>query len=289
MSERSDLLAVLAAATLWGTTGTAATFAPPGTPAIAVGAAAMGIGGMLLFGSRAQGSLAVLRDPAHRPLVLLGGLCLVAYALTFYAAMARAGVALGVTLAIGSAPVLATLYDRILGGRPVPATSLLAISLAIAGAALVGWSRLDLGDRAATEVLIGSALGLCAGVCWAGYSIAGAALVRTGADCDAVIGAIFGLGSLVLVPLALLRAGPLLAGLGGLAVLAYLALVPMLCGYSLFGRGLRSAGAGLLTTLALIEVAVAAILAQLVANQSLPAEGWAGIGMVGIAVLLLVG
>lgn len=288
MSERSDLLAVLAAATLWGTTGTAATFAPPGTPAIAVGAAAMGIGGLLLFGSRARGSLSVLRAPAHRPLVLLGGLCLVVYALTFYAAMARAGVALGVTLAIGSAPILATLYDR-LGGRRVPATSLLAISLAIAGAALVGWSRLDLGDRAAAEVLIGSALGLCAGVCWAGYSIAGAALVRTGADCDAVIGAIFGLGSLVLVPLALLRAGPLLAGLGGLAVLAYLALVPMLCGYSLFGRGLRSTGAGLLTTLALVEVAVAAILAQLVADQSLPVEGWVGIGMVGIAVLILVG
>src|SRR2546421_11087572 len=40
---------VLGAAVLWGTTGTAATFAPRGSSSLALGAAAMGIGGVALF------------------------------------------------------------------------------------------------------------------------------------------------------------------------------------------------------------------------------------------------
>ena len=46
MSASRGTLCVLAASVLWGTTGTAATFAP-GVGPLAIGAAAMGLGGLL--------------------------------------------------------------------------------------------------------------------------------------------------------------------------------------------------------------------------------------------------
>ena len=51
-SSLPGILSVLVAAVLWGTTGTAATFAP-GVGPLAMGAAALGIGGIL------QGLIAV--------------------------------------------------------------------------------------------------------------------------------------------------------------------------------------------------------------------------------------
>src|SRR5437868_3755997 len=47
---------VLGAAVLWGTTGTAATLAPRGSSSLAVGAAAMGIGGVALFIGAGRGA-----------------------------------------------------------------------------------------------------------------------------------------------------------------------------------------------------------------------------------------
>lgn len=287
-SDRVDLLAVLGAAVLWGTTGTAATFAPAGSSGLALGAAVMGFGGLFLFGADRRGSLSLLAMSDSRPLLLSGGAFVVAFALTFYSAMATAGVAMGVTLAIGTAPIFAALYEWLFARRGLPASSILGVAIAIGGACLLGWSQLDLGGRNATEVIVGSALGLTAGVCWAGYSLAGAALVRAGADSTAVVGSVFGLGAVVLLPIALLCGSTLFESTGGLAVVAYLSLVPMFCGYLLFGLGLRTVGAGLATALCLLEVAVAAILAALVAGEGLPALSWCGIALVGAALVLLV-
>lgn len=287
--DRVDLLAVLGAATLWGTTGTAATFAPAGSSALALGAAAMGFGGLFLFGAGYRGSLPLFAASESRPLLLGGGAFLVAYALTFYSAMATAGVAMGVTLAIGTAPIFAALYEWFFAGRGLPPASILGVAIAIGGASLLGWSQLDFGGRTEIEVIVGSVLGLTAGICWAGYSSAAAALVRAGADSRAAVCSIFGVGAVALVPAALLGGSSLFESSGGLAVIAYLSLVPMLCGYLLFGLGLRTVGAGLATALSLLEVAVAAILAALVAGEGLPVLSWCGIALVGLALLLLLG
>ena len=102
----SGVLAVLVAAVLWGTTGTAATFAP-GVGPLAMGAAALGVGGLL------QGLIAVpalLRERAALGLrtgtILAGAAGVAIYPLAFYSSMHLAGVAIGTVVSLGSAPIV---------------------------------------------------------------------------------------------------------------------------------------------------------------------------------------
>ena len=84
--------AVLFSSVVWGTTGTAATFAPE-VSAVAIGAAAMGIGGLLqalLAGRGIVRSLSLLNK--QWALLVLGGLAVAIYPLAFYASMRMAGV-----------------------------------------------------------------------------------------------------------------------------------------------------------------------------------------------------
>ena len=119
-AARAGLLgiaAVLLTAVLWGTTGTAATFAP-GVGPLAIGAAALGIGGLL------QAAVAVpalrrerLALAAHRGTLLAGGAAVVVYPLAFYSSMHLAGVAIGTVVSLGSAPLASGLLERVVERR----------------------------------------------------------------------------------------------------------------------------------------------------------------------------
>src|SRR6185312_10742407 len=105
----SGALLVLAASVLWGTTGTAATFAPDAGP-LAIGAVAMGVGGLLqaLTALRPMGR-ARLQLQGQWKLVLLGAIAVAVYPLAFYSSMHLAGVAVGTVVSIGSAPLASAL------------------------------------------------------------------------------------------------------------------------------------------------------------------------------------
>lgn len=78
---------VLLASLLWGTTGTAATFAPEVGP-LAIGAVAMGLGGLLqalIAAPSIRRETQNLR--AQTGVVLLGALAVAAYPLAFYSSM----------------------------------------------------------------------------------------------------------------------------------------------------------------------------------------------------------
>lgn len=95
---------VLLASVLWGTTGTAAALAPDVGP-LAIGAVAMGLGGLLqavVAAPRIRREAPLLR--AERGVVLLGALAVAAYPPAFYSSMHLAGVATGTVVSIGSAP-----------------------------------------------------------------------------------------------------------------------------------------------------------------------------------------
>lgn len=80
-------LCVLAASLLWGTTGTAATFAPDVGP-LAIGAVAMGLGGLLqalIAAPQIAAHASRLRD--QRGTVLLGAVSVAVYPLAFYSSM----------------------------------------------------------------------------------------------------------------------------------------------------------------------------------------------------------
>jgi len=283
-------LCVLAASVLWGTTGTAATFAPAVGP-LAIGAVAMGLGGLLqaLIAARPiSRERAALR--AQRRLVVLGGLAVAVYPLAFYTSMRLAGVAAGTVVSIGSGPLASALAERVLDKNRLTARWLGGAALGLAGMVLLCLAeaaRPHPGHGPAGQTVLGVALGLAAGATYALYTWAAHRLIGRGIPARAAMGAVFGLGGLLLLPVLLVTGAPLIASWPSAAVGAYMALVPMFTGYLLFGWALAHVPATTATTLTLLEPAVATLLAVTIVGEHLPAAGWAGLALIAGCLVIL--
>ncbi|MFB0840398.1 DMT family transporter [Arthrobacter sp. E44] len=287
-------LAVVAASVLWGTTGTAATFAPGVSP-LAIGAAAMGLGGLLqaLYAARhiASHSAALLE---RWRLVSLGAVAVAVYPLAFYTSMHLSGVAVGTVVSIGSAPVAAALIERFGDRKPLSRRWALGALLGVGGAALLSFAGHAPAESASTGAggdpwtsTAGILLGLLAGSTYALYSWAAHRLTGQGLTARAAMGAVFGLGGLLLMPVLAATGGPLLESWRSVGVGAYMAVVPMFAGYLLFGWGLAQVGASTATSISLLETVVAAVLAVLVVGERLPALGWLGAAVVLASLFIL--
>jgi DME family drug/metabolite transporter len=133
----------------------------------------------------------------------------------------------------------------------------------------------------------GIGLGLIAGLTYAVYSWAAHRLINTGVPSTAVMGAVFGTGGLLLMPVLAMTGTPLVTSWQNLAVGVYMALIPMFAGYVLFGWGLARVRASTATTISLTETVVAAILAVAVVGERLPALAWVGAALVAGSLFVL--
>ena len=118
-------------------TGTAATFAPEVSP-LAIGAVAMGIGGlvqMLMALKQIRASWSALR--VQWLYVLIGAVAIAIYPLTFYSSMHMAGVTVGTVVTIGSAPLLGAVIERIFDGKSLTRRWMIGASLGITGTLLL--------------------------------------------------------------------------------------------------------------------------------------------------------
>lgn len=276
-------LFVLAASVLWGTTGTAATFAPDVSP-LAIGAVAMGFGGLLQAAIAARSITALAASLRSQwPMVAVGSFAVAAYPLAFYSSMHLAGVAVGTVVSIGSAPLASAVIERIVDKRRFTGRWAVGAVLGVSGAVLLcfaGGGHGNLATDAGWSTPAGIGLGLIAGLTYALYSWAAHRLINTGVPSTTVMGAVFGIGGLLLMPVLAVTGAPLVASWQNLAVGVYMALVPMFAGYVLFGLGLARVRASTATTISLAETVVAALLAVVVVGERLPALGWAGAALV---------
>ncbi|WP_026554582.1 DMT family transporter [Arthrobacter sp. 35W] len=272
---------------LWGTTGTAATFAPGAGP-LAIGAAALGIGGILqaLIAVRAlRAGSAQLR--ANWPTAAVGALAVAAYPLAFYSSMHLAGVALGTVVSLASAPLASGMLELLLHRTALGRWWMLAAGLGVIGSAVLCLAKMASDAGGAGSSLAGIALGLVAGATYATYSWSARRLMSQGIGRAASMGAVFGAGGILLLPVLLATGAPLLASGQACAVAAYMALVPMFLGYLLFGYGLARLTASTATTITLSEPAVAAVLAVAVVGEHLSTTGWIGLGIIGLSLVVL--
>ncbi|MFM9632194.1 MULTISPECIES: DMT family transporter [Streptomyces] len=278
---------ILTACLLWGTTGTAASFAPAGAPAAAIGCAGLALGGILfLLTSRGARSLPARCTRAERWLLVLGALAVAGYPATFYPAVARTGVAVATVIALGSAPVFAGLLSWLTGRARPTARWTGATSTAVVGCVL-----LVLGPRltgTGTPVdLTGVLLAAVAGLSYAVYASIGGRLIAHGHESGAVMGALFGAAGLLVLPLAPFVDLTWLGSVRGAAVAGYLALFTVHLSYRLFGHGLRRTSASAATSLTLAEPAVAAVLGVTVLGERLPYVSWCGLAVLGLGLVLL--
>lgn len=287
--QSAAVLMLLAASVLWGTTGTAAAQARDVSP-LAIGAASLGIGGLLqaVLGAR---SMKAARIPLviNRRLVFLGALGILVYPLAFYSSMHLGGVALGTVISLGTAPLFSGLLERFIDGIKLTSRWYLAAALGIAGSTLLGFARAAGDGGTAGTVAASCLLGLAAGASYAVYSWAAGRLMANGIPRKAAVGAVFGLGGLLLMPVLLATGAPLVQDPLNFAVAAYLALVPMFLGYILFGIALSRVPASTATTVTLSEPAVAAALAVFLLGERVGLMGWVGMVLIAaaLAVLLL--
>ena len=274
---------VLLAAVLFGTTGTAQALGPAGLSPLTVGAARVVLGGgalgLLAFvGSRAAGRM----SPA---LVLCAGAAIAIYQLTFFEAVHRAGVAVGAVVAIGSGPIVAGVLERSFGAtlaRHALARCHCTRDRRNRGSQLGGT-----GHAAASTS--GILLALASGTAYAIYTVIAKRLLDGGAGPVRVMGAAFGVGSLLLLPVLLFGDTQWLHTTRGIELAAYLAVGPTILAYLLFARGLLRLTASETTTIVLAEPVTATILGVTVLHQPLGATAVVGVVLViaGIGVLAL--
>lgn len=287
---------VLIAAVCFGTTGTARALGPDEASSVAVGSGRIALGGALLMayaalaarrgrGRRgAAGVTGIAPPPLPAPAVLLAGACVAAYQLCFFAGVQRTGVAVGTVVAIGSGPAFAgALGWLVLRERPGPRWAP-ATGLACAGVAL-----LALGGSAAAVSPSGVLLALGAGAGYASYTVISKQLLHAGHAPERVMAAAFGTGGVLLLPVLAATAGPWLGHPGGLALIAFLGVVPTAGAYLLFARGLRELSAGETTTLTLAEPLTATALGAVVLGERPGALAILGAALVLAGLLTLAG
>jgi DME family drug/metabolite transporter len=272
---------VLAAAVLWGTTGTAQALAPPTAEPVGVGAVRLAIGGAaLLILALTRGAL----QPGGRwpvlPTAFAAG-SMAVYQLCFFAAVARTGVAVGTIVAIGSAPILAGFLGLIVRGERPSLRWLVATVLAI-----MGCSLLAIAGSSVTIDLGGIVLALGAGAAYAVYTLASKNLVTLHPP-DAVTAVVFCLGALFLSPLLFTSDLSWLAQPRGMAVALHLGLVATAASYGLFVRGLMQVPTATAVTLSLAEPLTAGALGVLLLGEQLTSVAGLGTGLLFAGLALL--
>jgi DME family drug/metabolite transporter len=277
--QRSVVWVVLAAS-LWGTTGTAAFFLGADVSPLAIGAVTMGLGGVLLALWGGTATLALWRDPRSRWLLFAGALGTIIYPLAFYSGMANAGIALGNVIALGLGPLTAALLEWGVDRRRPSLSWWIASSAALAGIALMAGAQVELGGGRPENVTLGVGLAAAAGLAYGAYTYVLGKLADRGHSPRAVAGGVFGAGAPVLLVVMFVSGAPLVATPERVGLVAYLVLGPMVIAYLAFTAALRTLRASTVATIALVEPVIATALAVLIVGEVLGASAVVGIVLV---------
>ncbi|SBS63341.1 DMT family transporter [Vibrio atlanticus] len=285
---QTGTLAILFASILWGTTGTAASFAPDLSP-LAIGAFSMGVGGLMQAGLAYRKILfAFDKLLQNKKLLAVSALALAVYPLAFYSSMKLSGVAIGTVVSIATAPFFSALLECLISKKNnIDRRWLTSFAIGVVGIGLLVFSESSSVSESGDDLkLLGIALGLLAGLCYAIYSWATKALIDKGIKSQAAMGSIFGLGAMLLLPTLWFTGDNLFSSQINVLVISYLTLIPQCLGYIAFSFGLRHVTASSANLLTLFEPVVAAVLAVCVVGELIPFIGWLGMFLIVLCLLI---
>lgn len=284
----SGLFAVLAAAALFGTTGTAqalgSDWAGIDLDPLAVGGARVVLACLVLVPlAWLRGGVGPISEGRFTRL-LSGGIGVAVYQVGFFTGVQNAGVAAGTMIALGSGPAFTGAVQWAAERtRPKP------IWFGSTGLAVAGMLLLVSGSESggASNMGLGVMAALGAGFGYALYTVVGSSMISSGTRPDAAMAQMFFVGAVILLPILVVRwPGGLDTG-SGIAVAVYLAAVPTVIAYLLFAVGLRALPPATVATLTLAEPVVAAVLGIVVLGESPTAVSVAGMTVVVAALVLL--
>jgi DME family drug/metabolite transporter len=275
-------LAVLAAAALFGTTGTAQALGPGGTTPLGVGAVRLAIGAAVLAGVALADRRGRPRWGRHAPALAIGGVAVAAYQLAWFAGLRRTGVTLGTIVGIGSGPVFAGLLHLARRSGPLSRTWMLGTGVTVAGGAILAARGADGGAV--------DPVGLCymvgAGLSYAVYALAAKHAIDEGLDATQAMAGVFGVGAVLMAPLLALEPMRWLGTARGLGMALHLGVLTVGLAYWLYGKGLRGLAVPTVVTLTLAEPLTAAVLGVAVLGERAGAMGWVGAALVAAGLVL---
>ena len=264
----------------FGTTGTAQALGPDGSSPLVVGAARLLVGAAFLWVIHrllgAQGSRIGWLD------LLIGGVGVALYQISFFSAVRSTGVAVGTLTAIGSAPALTGIMGYLIN-REVPTLRWLKATL-ITTLGIVCLT----GAKGFTHFnLIGVLEALGAGASYSLFAVASKRGMNSGASFTEAMYKIFGLGALLLLPIFFIGKNHFLTTGSGILMALWLGLVPTAIAYTSYAYGLNRIKVATASTLILAEPATATLLAALVLGESLNGYSWLGVTIVVAGLLYL--
>jgi DME family drug/metabolite transporter len=272
---------ILAAAVLWGTTGTSQALAPPESSPPVIGALRLILGGgTLAISAYLRGGLRVHSWPFL--LTVAAGGFVALYQLAFFWAVLKTGVAVGTIVGIGSAPVFAGLLEYVFRKRLPSRRWYLSTGIAVCGCLLL---LLQSGDVRVD--LAGVLLALTAGFSYASYALA-IKMLLPGRSPEDVTAVIFCLGALFLSPVLFSARLDWLGEINGWLLMLHLGILATALSYWLFASGLKTVAASTAMTLSLAEPLTAAILGIVVVGERLALIPAAGLLLILSALLLLI-
>lgn len=276
-SSLHGVVLVLFAAVLWGTTGTAHSFAPAGMPAFWVGALRLVMAGafFVLLDRLLRSSHPHRHTPWSWPRLLLCALCMVTYNMAFFAGLQYTGVGLGTAIAIGSSPLWAGLLQALIQRRLPRPLWWLGTAMSVLGGLVM-----TAGQGGATGTsLTGLLLCLLAGLAYGAYAVISQPLMLT-SGVTRVNAWVFLTAAVVSLPIALLLGGVPETNARGWAVVAYLGIVATGLAYLCFSIGLRTVSAATSVALSKFEPITAFVLSMVVVGERPSWLAFAGLALV---------
>jgi len=275
-------LGVVLASVLFGTSGTARSFAPESASSLSVAGVRLMVGAIPLV---VYGFLADARNrPRLRVETVAAGAAMALFQVCFFSAMENSGVAVGTMLTIGSGPVISAILDFFAGRRP-SGRMLAALIAAIAGLVLLVNGSPAEGHTSFSTV--GVAYGVGAGGCYALYTLLCKRLLDDGWSATWTMAWTFAVSAVC--ALVFVVPSPLgwLATTSGALTVAYLGMATISVAYLLNARSLSRLDGSLVVTLTLVEPVTATTLGAFVLGENIHAVSWVGAGIVVVALVVV--
>ena len=288
------MLAVVAAAALFGTAGTARELGPDGTTALGVGATRIVIGTAILWlavwWGRSRGSIPAIVAPvrSNRWVILLGGFGVAIYTPMFFEAVERTGVAVGTIVGVGSGPFFAGALEWAWRGVRPSRWWVIGTVVTVTGGAVLVLAQNTSSSSGDSVDAAGVVFALGAGFGYALYSVTSKVVMERGVDPMLTLASTFLVGAVVVALLALREPFGWIASRDGLLMALQLGVLATGLAYILYGYGLRRLSSATTVTLVLAEPLTATLLAVLVLDESIVPVAWVGIAGL-LAGLLIVG
>ncbi len=281
-TARVGVWAVLGAALCFGTTGTTAQIGVPFVSPVAVAAARLlcGAAFLLLFALLSESRKRIYQMPLAD--LLIAGIGIAIYQLTFFSAVALTGVAISTVTALGCAPTFSAIVAFFLLKERPHKSWYLGTSITIMGIVLVGTANgIDSFD------LLGVILAAIAGLGFAIFNVICRRSLEKGASDIWITANTFGIAAIASAPFLFTDELTWLTTRTGILTTLWLGLVTTSVGYILFMFGLKRISSSLAATVVLAEPATATVLAAVVLGEPLIWQSYIGISAVTLGILYI--